>query len=292
VDLKIIAAAPAPMNAWGYADLLAKITAGADWIIADALGMEAIQPEAWAIIQDPLRELVSDPSGVRHGRIEAVAKLMEGLLLGGFDMQLARTSRSASGAEHQFSHLWDMQHHTHQGNAPSHGFKVGIGTLAATALYEFILAQPIHKMDVAQTVENWPQENELPKIVNASFAQKDLVEIAVRECQAKWVTREQLANQLRDLQNAWPELVTRLKQQLIPFQELRSMLVEAGAPVEPEDIGITRERLRQSFFQAYCIRRRFTILDLALRLDLLDDSLKHIFGPAGPWPIKETIPQR
>ena len=57
----------------------------------------------------------------------------------GFAMQAARNSRAASGAEHQFSHLWDMQHHTHEGKAPSHGFKVGIGTLAVTALYEFVL---------------------------------------------------------------------------------------------------------------------------------------------------------
>src|SRR4029079_10015041 len=31
-DLNGIGAAPKPMNAWGYADLLAKVTAGADWI--------------------------------------------------------------------------------------------------------------------------------------------------------------------------------------------------------------------------------------------------------------------
>ncbi|MCK4716008.1 MAG: iron-containing alcohol dehydrogenase, partial [Candidatus Marinimicrobia bacterium] len=39
-DLDVIADAPLEMNAWGYADLMAKIPAGADWIIADALGVE------------------------------------------------------------------------------------------------------------------------------------------------------------------------------------------------------------------------------------------------------------
>ena len=43
-DLEVIAAAPDGMNAWGYADLLAKITAGADWIVADELGVEPIDP--------------------------------------------------------------------------------------------------------------------------------------------------------------------------------------------------------------------------------------------------------
>src|SRR4029077_17844815 len=41
-DLDIICAAPGDMNAWGYADLLAKVTAGADWLLADALGIEPI----------------------------------------------------------------------------------------------------------------------------------------------------------------------------------------------------------------------------------------------------------
>ena len=51
-------------------------------------------------------------------------------MFGGFAMQSSKSSRPASGAEHQFSHLWDMQHHTHNGVAPSHGFKVGVATLA------------------------------------------------------------------------------------------------------------------------------------------------------------------
>ncbi|RYD81130.1 MAG: iron-containing alcohol dehydrogenase, partial [Verrucomicrobiaceae bacterium] len=39
-DIEVIRHAPPDMTAAGYADLLAKITAGADWIVADALGVE------------------------------------------------------------------------------------------------------------------------------------------------------------------------------------------------------------------------------------------------------------
>ena len=41
-----------------------------------------------------------------------------------------------------------MQHHTHNGHAPSHGVKVGIGTLAVTALYERMLEQPFDQLDI------------------------------------------------------------------------------------------------------------------------------------------------
>ena len=127
-DLDVIRRAPVEMTASGYADLLAKVTAGADWILADALGAEPIDPRAWAIVQGGLRDALADPAGARAGQESAIAPLVEGLMLGGFAMQWSKSSRPASGAEHQFSHLWDMEHHTHQGSAPSHGFKVGIAT--------------------------------------------------------------------------------------------------------------------------------------------------------------------
>jgi glycerol-1-phosphate dehydrogenase [NAD(P)+] len=36
-----------------------------------------------------------------------------------------------------------------------------------------------------------------------------------------------------------------------------------------------------------CIRRRFTVLDLAVRAGLLDECLEQIFGANGLWPITE-----
>jgi glycerol-1-phosphate dehydrogenase [NAD(P)+] len=285
-DLDVIAAAPAHMNSWGYADLLAKVTAGADWILADALHVEPIKPDAWEIIQQPLRQLVAQPGGARSGNADALAKLMEGLLLSGFAMQAAESSRAASGAEHQFSHLWDMQHHTHNGSAPSHGFKVGIGTLAVTALYEFILEQPINALNVNACVQKWPAENTLSATIRQVLPAQDLSEIALQESHAKWISPAALIEQLELLKTVWPVLMPRLRRQLIPLAELRRMLSEAGAPVEPEEIGITRERLRSTFLQAYLIRRRFTVLDVAVRCGLLEQALDHLLGPNGPWPVK------
>ena len=50
-DLEVIAKAPQIMNAWGYGDLMAKVVAGADWILADAAGIEPIDPFAWETVQ-------------------------------------------------------------------------------------------------------------------------------------------------------------------------------------------------------------------------------------------------
>ncbi|MEO5739814.1 MAG: iron-containing alcohol dehydrogenase, partial [Vicinamibacterales bacterium] len=63
-DLDVISAAPPELNAAGYADLLAKNTAGADWIVADVLNIEPIDATAWRLVQERLKESVADPAGV------------------------------------------------------------------------------------------------------------------------------------------------------------------------------------------------------------------------------------
>jgi glycerol-1-phosphate dehydrogenase [NAD(P)+] len=284
-DLGVISAAPAGMSAWGYADLLAKVPAGADWILADALGVEPMHRNAWNIVQGRLSDMLSDPAGVGAGSPVAAGKLIEGLMLSGFAMQATESSRPASGAEHQFSHLWDMQHHTHCGRAPSHGFKVGIGTLAVTALYEELFRQPIDDLDVDRCCAAWPDLDTCLAQAKAALVSEDLRRVAVQEMTAKHCDREGLRSQLVKLRDTWPELRERLQQQLLPLVDLQRRLLAVGAPILPEEIGISRERLRRSFWQAYFIRRRFTVLDLAVRSGLLDACLEKIFGPLGPWPI-------
>ncbi len=206
-------------------------------------------------------------------------------MLSGFAMQAAQSSRVASGAEHQFSHLWDMQHHTHNGHAPSHGFKVGIGTLATTALYECLLAKSMQEVDVERRCAAWPGEEAWVARGHELLGKGEVTEVATRELRAKCSTPAQLREQLMKLKATWPELRQRLRAQLLPLTTLRQMLQDAGAPTEPEQIGIARVRLRQSYWQAFCIRRRFNVLDLAVRTGLLDACLDEIFGPAGLWPL-------
>jgi glycerol-1-phosphate dehydrogenase [NAD(P)+] len=268
-DLDVLAAAPSFLNAAGYADLQAKITAGADWLLAGALGIEPIEPVAWDLAQGRLREALADPDGVRNGDRDAIAALTEGLMRGGFAMQWSRTSRPASGAEHQFSHLWDMQHHTHQGQTPSHGFKVGIATLAVARLYEALLEQPLEALDVERCVDAWPDWETVDAELQSLFPEPALLAKAREETRAKHVSPSELRARLLRLRTAWPELRERLQAQLLPSPDLARRLEAVGAPSRPEQIGIPPDRLQRSFRQALYLRRRFTVLDLAAATGLL-----------------------
>lgn len=265
-DLAIVSNAPPSMGASGYADLLAKVTAGADWIVADALGIESIDDHAWELVQTPLHGWLENPAGVKSGDESTIANLLEGLMMSGLAMQSTMSSRPASGAEHQFSHLWDMQHHTHNGAAPSHGFKVGIATAAVGRLYEKLLARDVPKMlDVENAVSHWPDKAAMDAEIRRLFDDPAIREKALLESGEKWISREQLRSELNKLREVFPTIRERLATQLFTEAELKQRLVSAGAPSESPEIGIDPQRLAHSHRLAYYIRRRYTILDLVMR---------------------------
>lgn len=284
-DIDILSAAPTAMTAAGYADLFAKITAGADWILADALGVEPIDQTAWSIVQDDLHEALSDPKGTKDGDNDAITKLTEGLMLGGFAMQWSKSSRPASGAEHQFSHLWNMEHHLNNGEHVSHGFQVSIGTLAITALYELVLKTDFDKLDIQKALKQWPTLDELKEQSLAIFKNTDFPEIGWQETSAKYITHQELEKQLQTLKNNWHNIKEKLAKQIVPFEKAKLQLAMVGAPTEPEHIGLTKAKLKETFVRAQYIRRRFTVLDLAVRTGYLDQWLDQLFSKDGIWPI-------
>lgn len=287
-DLNIIATAPSAMTASGYADLFAKVPAGADWIVADELGIEPIDPVAFSIVQDGLHEALSNPEGDRNGDLKALKQLIEGLCLGGFAMQAyPKSSRPASGADHQFSHLLNMEHFVMKnGQAPSHGFQVSIGTIISLSFYDQLLNHTdVDAIDVDRCVAAWPSLEEQESKALKMFEGTDFPTLGATEIKAKYVTPEQLRQELNLFKAKWPELKKRLQKQLVTPTEAIRRLRLVGAPTKPEDIDLPRTRLRDSIIRAQSIRRRYTILDLGLRTLLLPQWTEGLFGRGGLWEI-------
>ena len=284
-DVDIVATAPADMTASGYADLFAKVPAGADWILADALGIEPIDPLAFGIVQDGLHDALADPAGARRGDPVALEKLIGGLLLGGFAMQAyPKSSRPASGADHQFSHLLNMEHFVMKnGQAPSHGFQVSIGTLVSLACYEQLLQTDVDAIDVSACVSVWPSLEEQEQRALEMFRDTDFPLLGATEIKAKYISPEALRGELERFKAVWPETRSRLKHQLVSVADAVARLKTVGAPVLPEDIDLPRQRLRRSIVPAQHIRRRYTILDLGVRTRLLGRWTDTIFGSGGLW---------
>lgn len=285
VDLDVIAAAPPAMNAAGYADLAAKIPAGADWLLADALAIEPLDAGAWQMVQEPLSGWLQDPVGVREGHIEALTGLMEGLLMSGLAMQKTKTSRPASGAEHQFSHLWDNQQVRMNGAIPFHGYKVAIGSLASVALYQTLMPLWGNRPagDLTFVAGYWPSWNEIEKRILSEFPEEQTAQMVLEESRAKYISAAEITQRMTRWRRVWPDLERRLRQQLPKVEQLRQQFFAVGASTLPTEIGLTFSQLQKSYNQAQLIRRRFTVLDLAVETGLMQTALQTLFSKSGFW---------
>ncbi len=281
LDPTIVANAPTPMAASGYADLIAKIPAGADWILADAVGADHLDEFAFHLVQEGLPTALAHPIKIRKGNVAEVEKLAEGLILSGFAMQAAKTSRPASGLEHQFSHLWDME-----GGHASHGFQVGIGTLVSTACFELLLEAPVEELDIESCVSAWKSWEETEADIRKTFGnQEKFVTRGLKETGDKYVDKDGLREQLTRLKTAWPELKEKIAHQIIPFDEVYNCLKAVGAPYEPEQIGISRAQLRDAFLKMPYMRSRYSVIDVAFSCGWLMLWEERLFGPGGRWEL-------
>ncbi len=285
-DLEVLTAAPYDMTASGYADLLAKVPAGADWMVADALEVEPIDPRAWPLVQDPLRQATDRPAELRAGDHQAMEALIEGLMMAGLAMQVASSSRPASGAEHYFSHLWELEglaHGADGGPPPSHGYKVGLGSISIAAFYERILQRDLGDVDIDARRNAWPSWAEVEQEVRAAHTTPGLDQAALKESRSKYVDAEQLGQRLTLLRERWPALRERLEKQLLRADELRERLGAAGCPTSPAQIGLSMPDHKATYLRSRMIRNRYTVLDLAYEAGVLGEIVDELFAPGGYW---------
>lgn len=272
-DASVLLAAPYDLTAAGYADLASEITAGADWVLADQLGIEPIHHTSWGLIQPHLAEWLAGPEALRRGSAERVAAVFEGLTMNGFGMQAMASSRPASGAEHLFSHVWEMEHLEHEGRHVSHGFKVAIGTLATTALYEMLFALSQEEVAAAgeAALERRPTWQQREREVRAAFAGEPYLDAVIATARTKFVANADDARErLEFLAERWPDLVAAVRQRLWDYGRLRDAFLAAGVPTRPEEIGLTRARVARTVAKAQMIRTRYTVLDTIAELGLME----------------------
>ena len=286
MDSLIAARAPKELAASGYADLIAKIPAGADWILADCVGAEKIDPFVWDLVQSDLKSSLDSPKAIFRGNVKKTEGLCKGLLMSGFAMQAMQSSRPASGTEHQFSHFWDMEGLSYpDGHHVSHGFKVGIGTLVSTAALEYLLERGV-AVDVEDCVRRWPSWEAMEADIRILCeGRPGHLARCMEESAAKYPSQEELRSQILALQQNWSRVSSEIRKQILSLREIRSSLRDVGAPYEPEMICVSREHLKETLDFIPYMRSRFTAMDVLYRLGYLEDFKRSLFGKGGIWEI-------
>jgi glycerol-1-phosphate dehydrogenase [NAD(P)+] len=272
-DIDVLRAAPYKMTAAGYADLYSKITAGADWIIADELGVEPIEPEAWGMVQDNLKKWVGNPIGLKDGNTEIFKWIFEGLCISGFAMQHLRNSRPASGTEHHIAHVLEMEHLKKDGEPVSHGFKVGIGTIAATCFMKSFFSRDPASIDIETVLSRWPDWERREEEIRIIFGDTPGLEGCIQASREKYLTKDGLSVRLHDIKKSWDSLTYKVNGQIYPAEKTVEMFRQADCPVSPEEIGTSFEHLKETILKAHLLRNRYTVLDLAYETGLLDECV-------------------
>ncbi len=137
-DTDIFAKAPISLTQAGYGDVIGKLTAKADWLLAEKLNGEYRCPQIAALVEEALSRCFQTEAGIRGKSPSAAFDTMYALLFTGVAMSMLGISRPASGAEHHFSHYWEMDAIAKGQEHPLHGHMVGAATPVVSAIYELL----------------------------------------------------------------------------------------------------------------------------------------------------------
>ncbi len=279
-DSDILQAAPAALISAGYADLVAKLTGGADWILADALGIEPIDRVAWNLVQPVARSIFGKGPTLPSRNPATIAELYRGLIAAGLAMQHYRDSRPASGTEHLLSHTWEMSHLEKDGKSISHGFKVALGTLISAALAEELFS-PSGSLSALLRKRGYSPAKDLlgyrTSIASSLLHGTPYMEKTLAVITAKTPDALTLSSRVSKAHDLWDSLSAGYANQIPAFAPLKADLAAAGCPTEPAHIGLSKDACLRSARIASIIRSRYTILDLAAELGILEEALEAVF---------------
>jgi glycerol-1-phosphate dehydrogenase [NAD(P)+] len=123
VDLDRVRRAPGSLATAGIGDVLADLSAIADWELAAADLGEKIDGLAVALARSAAQAVLHQPGSSRSA--EFLTVLAESLILSGLAMAVAGSSRPGSGGEHEIMHAINQLYP----GAGSHGELAGVGTV-------------------------------------------------------------------------------------------------------------------------------------------------------------------
>ena len=277
-DTDIIVNAPSYLSSSGFGDLASKIISGTDWMIADRAGTygaseaHAIVPIAWEMVQNGLLESLQNSINASRGDADGVNALFEKLSITGFAMQYMKNSRPVSGSEHLWSHVWEMETLSVNGVPVTHGHKVTIGTLAATAFTEIFFKDPkgppaVSKDFVLPGIEE--RKAEVSNAFKGSRAHDKIIEASM----AKLPDEKTLKLTNEGFRDTWKNIRDRVLEKLLPYKELKDLLYRAGCPITPKEIGISRDYVIATARRAQMIRNKYCILDLSWNMGNFESIL-------------------
>jgi glycerol-1-phosphate dehydrogenase [NAD(P)+] len=265
-DPAVLAAAPRPMIAAGFGDMLAKLSAEADWRLGELAWGESYDAAIAARSVAAARECVAAADSIGAAEESGVRVLAGALVESGTCMALAGNSRPASGAEHQYAHYWEMKLYR-EGRPPIlHGLKSGFGTIEAARLWKAVASLPAGEArSRLASYEPPPPEAELARIRESYGPEAE--DVAAAHGRFLSMGRDELKRITRTLAEAWDGVAAIAAAAPGP-SEAKALLARAGCPVDAAALGLGPEEVALAYRDAHYLKERFTVAKLARALGI------------------------
>lgn len=286
----VISSAPLEMTRAGYGDLLARFVAYGDWYLAWKLGVAERYDELAFRLMEPFGFLLRQhASALRHWPVEhlAIADLSATLAMAGIAMSVSGETTPLSGYEHTVSHALDYLRLTSGRTLAWHGEQVALASLVSAQSYDHLLAiesldlhsvKPLNDARIRRTIKNLilnapyfgPGEYSLSPSERKDGLQSMQTEID-KACElfaedylkknARWTA---VHENVLSFQDEWPSVRSRLRQLVLPAEELQRLIELAGLPVSPEELSqpTTAQEFRWAVRFAPFVRSRMSLADL------------------------------
>ena len=258
-DTAVLAKSPVELKAAGFGDMVAKYIGMVDWRLSNLLTDEYYCPAIADITMQGVGKIVALADKVRAEDEEAAGSIMEGLVLSGIGMKLAKCSRPASGSEHVVSHYWEC-YKLARGIWPEfHGKKVGVASVLINRIYHNI-ADRVVDIDPIPDPTDWDE-------VKAAFDPSQINDLM--KVNSPTVTDSVDPARLKAI---WPEVRRLIKEMLPTDEEMLRMMRAAGAATESEDVHVSEELLVKGLKYHSYMRYRILLTRLLpmMQLDIMD----------------------
>jgi glycerol-1-phosphate dehydrogenase [NAD(P)+] len=269
-DIGVLREAPQPMVQAGLGDIVSKSVCNADWKLSQLVKKTYFCPLPFRITDRSEPQYLEAADDIGKRTEEAIHILSDGVLRSGLSMTVIGTSTPSSGAEHLLSHYWDLLALMEGRDKLLHGMQVGVTTLITLRLYDFVRRYPVRRISLGELQRAYPTRDECSAWIDRKFG--GFADGVRTEFAGKYMPWDRKRRELEKILDGWDNLWEELDPYLRPIEPVEDALRRSGAPVRYTGLGKSRDEATDALLNALFIRGRYTILDLASDLNILQEA--------------------
>ncbi len=256
-DLPTLCAAPRPLIAAGFGDMLAKFTSVADWELGHVLWDEVYDPEIAERMRIAAWSCAQQADAIAAGTEAGVRALMDGLIESGLCMLDFGQTLPASGFEHHISHFLEMKLLWEGRHSILHGIKVGLGVLISARRYDVIRGMTRDEAPASMRPLSLPDREVEERGIRAAFGPIAGQVIAIQQ---PWyeLTAGAFEQMKARIVDRWDD-VQRIAASVPAAVDLVGWIGAAGSPVTPAAAGLGDEEVAVAAKWAHNLKYRMTI---------------------------------